>query len=166
MGICLLMFAACGSQPGIDAVSPTESASNEPEVGDLTPLIRFPQQAPVVGDREMMAADLIGEFVLDKGCLYVDEELSGIRYLPIWPPGYSYVIDSGLVQIFNESGVVVAREGSRVGVGGGTTIAVNGSLKEAGVNVELVQLLPQECTGELWLVGNGVRILADDETVP
>ena len=34
----------------------TDSVSNEPEVGDLTPLIRFPQQAPVVGDREMMAA--------------------------------------------------------------------------------------------------------------
>ena len=136
-----LLVSACGSGPAPRATStPVLMPANN---GD--PEIHIPLQPPVDGERETMDADLMGVLVLDGGCLYIDEDVSGTRVLPAWPPGYTYSISNDELHIHDESGAIVASTGHRVLVDGGGAPSL---------------AVPEPCSGLPWLIGDPVRRLA------
>jgi hypothetical protein len=114
------------------------------------PNVAFPRQAPVEGIRELMEAELIGDLVLDDGCLRINSSYGDGSILPVWPPEFSLEAANDVLQVLDGTGRVVARVGEEVYMGGG-----EGS---SGAVAECVrQQLPATCTGPYWIVGEGVR---------
>ncbi len=104
-------------------------------------------QPPTVGDRVNMLAGGNGELVLDEGCLRTG---SADGDLIIWPPGFSLTTEDDGVQILNEAGVIVARVGEKVHMGGGI-ITYPSQLGEY-----VLRHLPPSCPGPYWVVGEVV----------
>lgn len=76
----------------------------------------FPTQLPLSAQA---AAELSGKLV-DKGrCLYVIADHSNTDYPIIWPHGYSWSDEDGVIQVIDESGQVVAQVGDSIVMGGG-----------------------------------------------
>jgi hypothetical protein len=98
-----------------------------------------------------MAALLIGELVVEEGCLRVrgeseiQEGAISRSHLIIWQADYFLTEDNGRLQILDETGTVVAEVGETAYMGGGNIPAVDQSrLREA---------IPPVCTGPYWLMG-------------
>jgi len=87
-----------------------------------------------------------GHLVAEGGCTFFDYS-DGTRMLLAWPEGMQAAEgDDGRLEIMNEEGAVVAREGEYLEVSGGT-IAPN-------FLERLTKDPPEECiTREIWLVG-------------
>lgn len=84
-----------------------------------------------------------GELVAEGGCLWLvptGEE----RLLIVWPLGYSWSADGGVVQVHDESGQVVARAGDRIEIGG----------HETGGSSPL-----PACPGRVWEATGPVEVL-------
>lgn len=60
---------------------------------------------------------IAGTLVRRGDCLYVAS--SGSRFLPIWPPGFSYIVDNDDIFVVDENGHRLARVGYRIVMGGG-----------------------------------------------
>ena len=61
-------------------------------IGPAEPPVFFIRQEPAVGLRVVWDAELIGELVVEKGCLRVDRSDAEISYLPVWPPDFTLSI--------------------------------------------------------------------------
>jgi hypothetical protein len=114
------------------------------------PDVAFPRQAPVEGIREVMEAELIGELVLDNGCLRVNSIYGDGSILPVWPPEFTLGAENDVLQVLDGTGQVVARVGEEVYMGGGE------GLSRAMAQC-MRQQLPAACTGPYWIVGDGTR---------
>ena len=90
-----------------------------------------------------------GELALDNGCLRV----SGVgehSFLLIWDPRFSTRTEQGIVQVIDSStGEVLASVGDFVAVGDG------GDLTNP-TWMWLKQLIPDECPGPYWVVGDTI----------
>jgi hypothetical protein len=128
-----LMSAACGERP------PVASAS-----------IFFPTVP--IGDA-YPAGEIDGTFQERSGCLFV--EATGDRWLLLWPEGTSARIVDGAIEVLDEDGEVVAREGGPVRFGGGEgrPREVGGvAAAEAWASELTGQDIPERCGDLYWLV--------------
>jgi hypothetical protein len=111
---------------------------------DITPMpdVFMPQLK--IRDSAFMEALLIGQLVVEDGCLRVKSDYS--NYLVIWQADYFLTEQDGRTQILDETGEVVAEVGQQVYMGGGEMPSVNES--------ELRQPIPAACGGPYWRMGN------------
>jgi len=99
-----------------------------------------------------MAALLIGELVVEAGCLQVgtrvDTETDSFleNYLVIWQADYFLTENNGRLQILDETGAVVAEVGETIYLGGGNVPSVDES--------QLREPIPAACTGPYWYMGS------------
>lgn len=110
----------------------------------------FPRQKPADGEQVTMQALLSGQLRLVDDCLRVyagEDDETGL--LPIWPAGYALEAEGDALLILDETGVIVARVGEQVELGGGPLS------DEAAA--EVVDQLPEQCPGPYWLVGEILR---------
>lgn len=104
----------------------------------------FPRQVLVDGEWVRMTGEIRGNVVEVDGCLRVN------GYLVIWPPHYSLAVENDVIHILDERGASLAVVGEEVYMGGGE----KPSLAEViGVNDEVSQAIPPECSGPYWLSG-------------
>lgn len=98
----------------------------------------FPQQKekPAI----YMDALLVGELVLEDGCLRVCD------YLLVWPHGFSLSTEDGIIQIIDDNGQPIMRVGDKIKLGGGEM------LSEHIANYS-VRLPSDRCSGPYWIVG-------------
>lgn len=96
-------------------------------------------------DVAFMTALLIGNLVVEDGCLRIRDVYTGESRLIIWQADYYLTVNDGVLAILDETGAVVAQVGGRVYLGGGEQRAVNES--------EMRQPLPESCGGPYWRMG-------------
>jgi hypothetical protein len=94
-------------------------------------------------DVAFMEALLIGELVVQDGCLRVINENEST--LVIWQADYFLSENAGILEILDETGNVVARVGEMVYMGGGEQRSVNED--------EMRQPVPEQCSGPFWRMG-------------
>jgi len=119
------------------------------------PLIIFPQQEAVEGERTVKQAETIGELILANGCLRLNTNHAS--YLLVWPPDFAPGAENDVIHVLNRDGQVVASVGDEVYIGGGETRSI-GFLDE-----QLQQQLPTDCPGPYWIVGDEVRSIKVEE---
>jgi hypothetical protein len=95
------------------------------------------------------ASKVTGKLVVDNSmhCPRVRSGNGDIDYLPVWPSGYSARISGGVVEIMDESGDVIAREGDDVDLRGGPIPATF----DPDHYHELYDGLPEDCHGPYWI---------------
>ncbi|MBN1180301.1 MAG: hypothetical protein JXD18_13900, partial [Anaerolineae bacterium] len=113
---------------------------------DPPPGVVFPRQHPPEGLRVEMTALLIGELRENDGCLRIGEE--GHGHLIIWPYDHTVTAEDGMLQILDGSGVLVARVGDVVRVGGGETRSPGSATPTE---------IPARCTGPYWIAGSQIE---------
>jgi hypothetical protein len=94
-------------------------------------------------DAHSMLALLVGELVVQDGCLRVQTDQASV--LVIWQADYFLTDNDGLLEILDETGQVVAQVGETVHLGGGMQSAVD--------EAELRQAIPVSCPGPYWRMG-------------
>ena len=119
-----------------------ESVGENPPF-DITPVpdVFMPQLKQ--RDVAFMEALLIGELVVEDGCLRVHSENE--NYLVIWQADYYLTDNNGVLEILDETGTVVAQVGEMIYMGGGTQRSVD--------DTELHQTIPNQCGGPYWRMG-------------
>lgn len=111
---------------------------------------------PIGEENEMHLEALItGNLILIDQCLFLSTEEPDIDYLVIWPFGFSYTKQGNSLQVLNAEGKVVAEEGVRIGMGGGTHSSMS-------LPVDMPQDI--DCQGPLWNASPEIRILGEDGT--
>jgi hypothetical protein len=134
------------------AITIYEPLNDEPPFAVTSePTIHFPQL--MVRSPTNMLALLVGDLILDRGCLRVDGGGGSPSLLVIWQPDYFLNNNEGGIEILNRTGEVVARVGEEVRMGGGQI-----ELSEQGIR-QLREPLPIGCTGPYWLLG---EVVSDD----
>ncbi|RMG95822.1 MAG: hypothetical protein D6706_11290 [Chloroflexi bacterium] len=141
--ILSLTMAACSIE------SPT-SISGNPTFMPLSGSVFFPKQELVNGEWIRKTGEVTGELVEVNGCLRLNTSHDDVSYLIIWPPSYTLNASGDLIQIRDEAGQVVAHVGEVVHMSGGETMSLEGI---AGVNKQLLQEIPPECSGPYWISG-------------
>ncbi|MCB9418957.1 MAG: hypothetical protein H6667_04095 [Ardenticatenaceae bacterium] len=97
-------------------------------------------------DAAFMEALLIGELVVDNGCLRVHDIYTDEQTLVIWQADYYLTDHDGILEILDETGTVVARVGEMVYLGGGEQRTLD--------DAELRQPVPENCSsGPYWRMG-------------
>ncbi len=150
--ISCMTFPSPANKDGVSVLSPEGQQTQEVGIcaTPAVPNVAFPRQAPVEGIREVMEAELIGELVLDNGCLRVNSIYGDSSILLVWPPEFTLGAENDVLQILDGTGQVVVRVGEEVYMGGG-----EGSSRAMAECVR--QQLPAACTGPYWIVGDGIR---------
>jgi hypothetical protein len=163
--IFLLIFMMLVSACSGDKIATTDVPSGltstvddmnaEPTIDICIPLdlpdVAFPRQEVVEGSREVMEAELVGDLVLNEGCLQIESLYGDSSYLPIWPPEFTARMDDGIPAILDGKGNVAGRVGEEIYMGGGET---SGSTLPVCVQEQI----PASCSGKYWIVGEGVRL--------
>jgi hypothetical protein len=123
----------------------------DPPPFPLTPVPNVHMVQLQTRSADFMAALLIGELVVEAGCLQVrtrtDTETESFleNYLIIWQADYFLTEHNGRLQILDETGAVVAEVGQTIYLGGGNVPSVDES--------QLREPIPPACTGPYWLMG-------------
>jgi hypothetical protein len=129
-----LLGVACGASPSQDR--PTEGSEG----------ITFPVQDPT---EIRLEAEVKGTLVERGGCLYVSMDEPKGLVLPIWPDGYSYVVDDeGVIRVLDDQDEVVAEVGSPVYMGGGEF-----GTEDSPLPSDLKSRV-EPCEGPYWVVGD------------
>ena len=98
-----------------------------------------------------MTALLVGELVIEDGCLRVDDDLL------VWPHGFSLKIEGEVIQVIDGTGQPIARVGDKVEVSGGE---VGTSELPDGYLSELSAQLPSDrCPGPYWIIGEEITVI-------
>lgn len=109
---------------------------------------------PTVPRSEAYPSGLIGgRLEVRSGCLFVATESD--RWLLLWPDGYRAQIESDQLEVVDEDGAVVGREGERIRLGGGETRPreVGGTAAAERWASELTGLqMPDRCGDLYWIV--------------
>ena len=113
--------------------------------------IAFPRQGPVAGIREVMEAELVGDLVLSEGCLRIESMYDNQRYIPIWPPEFTVVLENDSTVILDGDGHLVGRVGKEITMGGGEA-------SDSALLACVRDQMPPTCSGKYWVVGDGVRL--------
>jgi hypothetical protein len=121
------------------------------ERGPVAPASIFFPIVPI-GDA-YPAGEIEGTFHERSGCLFV--EAHGDRWLLLWPEGASARIVDGAIEVLDEDGEVVAREGGSVRFGGGerNPREMGGAAAAEASATELTgSRIPERCGDLYWLV--------------
>lgn len=105
-----------------------------------------------IGD-EYPAGEIHGALVERSGCLFVERPED--RWLLLWPEGASARIVDGVIEVLDEEGEIVGREGRPVRFGGGEgrPREVGGVAAAEAWATELTGLdIPERCGDLYWLV--------------
>ena len=174
--IMLATVTACGRDASTTGSRPERSAFEEGDTGSraevttqLARVVRggvtvtdglvFIARGGRLGDQGGWMALIKAELEVDgEGCLRFASTLDSGSYLPVWPPGYSLVVEGGDGRVLDERGSLVARVGDRVEAGGGE-YGRNGT---AGGYGEMRRRLgvPERCIGPFWLITPPVEEIA------
>jgi hypothetical protein len=129
------------------AVTATACAGDQPAA---PPGIFFPTVP--IGDA-YPAGEIDGVFEIHSGCLFVARPEN--RWLLLWPEGHTARLADGLLEVLDESGELVAREGERLRVGGGerNPIEMGGEAAAERYATDLTGLdIPERCGDLYWIV--------------
>lgn len=115
-----------------------QQKDNSANTSSSAPL--FPTQKDPNPD--VMRALLIGELVLEDGCLRVD------GYLLVWPHGFSIITKDEVIQVIDDNSQPIARVGDKLNVGGGECAKPCKFIAKTSA-----QLPSDRCPGPYWIVG-------------
>lgn len=117
-----------------------ETQQNYKSVNTSTSTLFFPQQKenPTI----YMDAKLVGELVIENGCLRVGDDLL------VWPHGFSVSTEDGVTQIIDNGGQPVMRVGDKVNLGGG-----GGEMSNEQIAQYSAELPSDRCSGPYWIIG-------------
>jgi hypothetical protein len=99
------------------------------------------------------AGEIEGVLEVESGCLFVARPED--RWLILWPEGFTAWAIAGRIEVLDEEGDLVAREGDRMRLGGGETnpLEVGGTAQAERHATELTeQDVPERCGDLYWLV--------------
>jgi len=102
---------------------------------------------------EYPAALIEGVLEVRSDCLFISAD--GERWLLLWPQGYKPHSTDGRIEIVNEAGERIGREGDQVRLGGGETrpVEVGGTAEAEQWASELTGLdIPERCGDLYWIV--------------
>jgi hypothetical protein len=102
---------------------------------------------------EYPAGEIEGMLELRSGCLFVARPED--RWLILWPEGYTAREVQGRIEILDEEGDLVAREGEQIHVGGGerNPLEIGGTAEAERYASEATgQDIPERCGDLYWLV--------------
>jgi hypothetical protein len=129
------------------AVTAAACAADRP---DAPPGIFFPTVP--IGDA-YPGALMKGMLEVRSGCVFVAAHED--RWLLLWPEGYTAQLAAGQLEVLDESGGVVAREGKRLRVGGGETnpreVGGSGAAERWATGLAGVDI-PERCGDLYWIV--------------
>ncbi len=113
---------------------------NVSDINTSTSTPFFPQQKenPAI----YMDAQLVGELVLDDGCLRVGDDLL------VWPHGFSLSTEDGVIQIIDDNGQPIMRVGDKIKLGGGGC-----EMPSERIAKYSAELPSDRCSGPYWIVG-------------
>lgn len=147
------VFTACVPATGETAVipptrneAPQQDAQQYAAEMGITPVPHVFMPQLKQRDDAFMTALLIGDLVVEAGCLRIRDIYTGESRLVIWQADYFLTDNNGVLAILDETGAVAAQVGERVFLGGGEQPALN--------ETELRQPLPDSCGGPYWRMGN------------
>ena len=172
MLVCILLLAACAptsqSEPQAAPPTPTNDEALRQDAQQYAPDMGITQEVyepigenppfaitpvpdvfmPQLKQRDVtfMTALLIGDLVVENGCLRIQDVYTGQSRLVIWQADYYLTGNDGVLAVLDETGAVVAQVGERVFMGGGEQSNVN--------EAEMHQPLPESCGGPYWRMGN------------
>jgi hypothetical protein len=138
------------SVPVRNTPAPGKTSTSPPE-----PPVFFIRQGPAVGERVVWEAELIGELVVERGCLRVARSNADTSYLPIWPPVFTLRIEANAVLLLDGAGDVVAGVGADVRVSGGEVRSAE------RLDERVRDMLKADCAGPYWVVGSEVGRAGD-----
>jgi len=98
----------------------------------------FPQQKENI--TIYMDAELVGELVLERGCLRVDDDLL------VWPHGFAVSTENRVTQIIDNNGQPIIRVGDKIKLGGG-------EMPSEHIAQYSADLPSDRCSGPYWIVG-------------
>ena len=87
-----------------------------------------------------MDAELVGELVLENGCLRLGNDLL------VWPHGFSVITEDRVTQIIDNNGQPIIRVGDKIKLGGGEMPSEHLAQYSA-------DLPSDRCSGPYWIVG-------------
>jgi hypothetical protein len=131
----------------------TGCVENTPQNGDSVNTSSSAPFFPVQKDPNLdyMEALLVGELVIEDGCLRVDDDLL------VWPHGFSLSIEGEVIQVIDDTGQPIARVGDKVEVSGGE---VGTSELPEGYLSEISAQLPSDCClGPYWIIGEEISVI-------
>ena len=106
-----------------------------------------------------------GKLVLKEGCIRADapppDSISPKSLLIVWPHSFTLSTEDGSVRIVDETGRIAARIGDHVRLSGTMARWIRARSQTARWR-ELKQLMPKECEGPYWLVGDYVTAISLD----
>lgn len=115
-----------------------KTQQNDKSVYTSTSTPFFPQQKENL--TIYMDAELVGELVLGKGCLRVDDDLL------VWPHGFSVSTEDRVTQIIDNNGQPIMRVGDKIKLGGG-------EMPSEHIAQYSADLPSDRCSGPYWIVG-------------
>ena len=105
------------------------------------------------------------QLVLKEGCIRADapppDSISPKSLLIVWPHSFTLSTEDGSVRIVDETGRIAARIGDHVRLSGTMARWIRARSQTARWR-ELKQLMPKECEGPYWLVGDYVTAISLD----
>jgi len=115
-----------------------ETQQNDISVNTLTSTPFFPQQKenPAI----YMDAELVGELVLEDGCLRVGDDLL------VWPHVFSLSTENGVILIIDDNDQPIMRVGDKIKLGGG-------EMPSEHIAKYSAELPSGRCSGPYWIVG-------------
>jgi hypothetical protein len=99
------------------------------------------------------AALIEGVLEVRSGCVFVTA--NGDRWLLLWPEGYAPQLADGQLEVRDESGKVVAKEGERLRIGGGegNPLEIGGTGAADSWATDLTGVdIPERCGDLYWIV--------------
>ena len=131
----------------------TGCVENPPQNGDSVNTSSSAPFFPVQKDPNLdyMEALLVGELVIEDGCLRVDDDLL------VWPHGFSLSIEGEVIQVIDGTGQPIARVGDKVEVSGGEV--GTSELPEGYLSEISAQLPSDRCLGPYWIIGEEISVI-------
>ena len=131
----------------------TGCVENPPQNGDSVNNSSSVPFFPVQKDPspDYMEALLVGELVIEDGCLRVDDDLL------VWPHGFSLSIEGEVIQVIDGTGQPIARVGDKVEVSGGEV--GTSELPEGYLSEISAQLPSDRCLGPYWIIGEEISVI-------
>jgi hypothetical protein len=97
------------------------------------------------------ALGIEGILILENGILRISpvDNTDNTSHLPIWPIGFSWRAEDGIITVINNKNEAVARVGDKIGVGGGNVALWV-------VDRYTFPPVPKDCPGPYWLASGSI----------
>ena len=147
----IVSVTACSTVPASITTSdatPTVSPDSPPShVPESAPPVFFPQQAPIVGEHEVMTALLFGKLSVVDKCLRINSHPGNTSYVVVWPADVTMRVANDTIHILNQTGHVLAQLGDAMYLGGGEVPASQATALSQQPDLPIDSV----CSGPYWL---------------